>query len=249
MKRIICLLTALLLLMPLCACGEREAPAPETEATTTAAPATETTIATTEPATTTEAPETEAATIAAIASTALPATKKTSKTTSKKSSPQTEPQTEDALFVKFKAPARDYKEVVERFREMFHQDEGRFYADCHLYDMDGDNVKELFIKFGTCEADYHWFVYTTKNGKAICIGDFGGSHSYLIGCATGGVYLSYGHMGWYGITKYTKQGDKLKETVVIEYHEFSDDDYEEWNQPDKVDLPLIDIDKIDKYLS
>jgi len=139
--------------------------------------------------------------------------------------------------------AKNYTELVERIRNFINDAKEwyHFYADCVLYDMDDDGVPELFIKFGTCEADYTWYVYAQENGKASLIGKTGGTrYSALHGCGAGGVYKSYGRQGNYGVNKIIKQDGKLLETTVVEYH-YAEDSGNYDDPSDMVDIPTINI--------
>lgn len=64
-----------------------------------------------------------------------------------------------------------------------------------LADLNGDGTDELFVKKGTCEADYLWEVYTLVNNRASYVDSFSGGHSTIYICSTGEFYVLYGHMG------------------------------------------------------
>lgn len=63
-----------------------------------------------------------------------------------------------------------------------------------LADLNGDGTDELFVKTGTCEADYMWNVYTLVNNRASFVGSFSGGHSTICECKTGEFYLLFYHM-------------------------------------------------------
>lgn len=78
--------------------------------------------------------------------------------------------------------------------------------DYALYDMDYDSIKELIVKYGTCEADYMIAIYTYKNHKLVQIADelHGGHVSFGYDYVANQVVLCEGHMNignmtWYGI--------------------------------------------------
>jgi hypothetical protein len=70
-----------------------------------------------------------------------------------------------------------------------------------LYDLEKDGVPELFVRFGTCEADYHYRVYQCSEDTANQIGEFGGGHTSLYSYPEGsGILLVWGHMGCMSIS-------------------------------------------------
>lgn len=109
--------------------------------------------------------------------------------------------------------------------------EGYSYTDdfsiYSLYDLDGDNIPELFAKLGTCEADYMYHVYTARADGVLKLGILGGSHSGLCGLWGQNACLRHGgHMGYEQITKITLKNGTLSEETVYEsssgdYHDLS----------------------------
>lgn len=99
-----------------------------------------------------------------------------------------------------------------------------------LFDITGDGVPEVWIKSGSCEADYKLSVYTYDNGISVIEegedGDAGNSAFY-----EGDNYILhvYGHMGFAGWVKITYSGGKLKHDLVFEedINELGNDDYTE----------------------
>ena len=83
-----------------------------------------------------------------------------------------------------------YKEIIEADREKkaslteeASYDELAECIDCYwLYDIDKDNVPELLIRYGDCEAAYHGKLYSYIDGEAKFIDD-----------------LSMGHTGFYAV--------------------------------------------------
>ena len=80
-------------------------------------------------------------------------------------------------------------------------DEKGGQCEYFLYDITGNGTPELWIKSGTCEADYMLYIYTNDNGlKKIHEG--GASHSYFF-AGEDYVIQMCAHMGfstWYKIT-------------------------------------------------
>ena len=65
-----------------------------------------------------------------------------------------------------------------------------------LYDVDKDKIPEIFIRFGSCEADYRTEVYTYRNEEAVLIGDYPSGHSCLYTWPEENAALYvWGHMG------------------------------------------------------
>lgn len=98
-----------------------------------------------------------------------------------------------------------------------------------LYDIEGDGVPELFVKTGTCEADFVFNLYALRKGTPTLIDELPGGHTYLCGLGEKGTFLlQFGHMEYEKITKYTLSDNKLSETVLFDsqvpfqgYHELS----------------------------
>ena len=81
----------------------------------------------------------------------------------------------------------------------------------YLYDVDKDDVPELMVKFGTCEADYDGRLYTFDGEKAVYVGEFPLGHSGLATCPSqNGVILNYGHMGGAYMQKMTLKNGELE---------------------------------------
>lgn len=80
----------------------------------------------------------------------------------------------------------------------------------YLYDVDKDDVPELMVKFGTCEADYDGRLYAFDGEKAVYVGEFPLGHSGLATCPSqNGVILNYGHMGGAYMQKMTLKNGEL----------------------------------------
>lgn len=66
----------------------------------------------------------------------------------------------------------------------------------YLADLTGDKKPELFIKKGTCEANYKYYVFKYSKGKTVRIGKFDGGHSYLADYpGEKSILCVFGHMG------------------------------------------------------
>lgn len=65
-----------------------------------------------------------------------------------------------------------------------------------LYDINKDGINEMFVKVGSCEANYIYFVFTYVNGKVDMLGSFSGGHSSLFEYTGNGVTLYYVNQGY-----------------------------------------------------
>lgn len=83
-----------------------------------------------------------------------------------------------------------------------------------LYDLTGDDIPELIVHTGDCEANFliHVFTYDNRIKK---IGEFGADHSRFYK-GDGYILLCMAHMGCGIWWKYTFDGKKLKEEKVYE---------------------------------
>lgn len=87
-----------------------------------------------------------------------------------------------------------------------------------LYDIDKDEVPELILKMGTCEADYHGEIYTFRDGGALRVCDeLGLGHSSLYTCPDeNGIILMYGHMGYAEADRLTLEGNTVRSEMMYE---------------------------------
>ena len=85
-----------------------------------------------------------------------------------------------------------------------------------MYDITGDGIPELWIKYGTCEADYTIRVCTYDkdcNYKTIWESNAGHCCFYE---GNGCILQIYAHMGEAFWTKLTYNGKKIVETTILE---------------------------------
>lgn len=111
-----------------------------------------------------------------------------------------------------------YKEIIESERkkkasltEDASYDELAECIDCYwLYDIDKDNVPELLIRYGTCEAEFHGKLYSYIDGEAKFIDDLSMGHTGFYAVPDENGILSYwGHMGYAECWKLTLNGTTL----------------------------------------
>ena len=79
-----------------------------------------------------------------------------------------------------------------------------------LYDVDEDGTPELFLKYGTCEADYYGEGYAYLEGVVTFIGDFSLSHAgFYTWPGKNAILLGKAHMGVHFVEEMTLREGKL----------------------------------------
>ncbi len=101
-----------------------------------------------------------------------------------------------------------------------YSDEDYLDLDYLLYDLNNDDVLEIIIKHGTCEADYTYYVYTMENNRAVFVGETSAFHSGL-GLLDGKVVESMSHMGYVSISEWVFDG------TTLSVNEIESGDYED----------------------
>ena len=114
--------------------------------------------------------------------------------------------TDNAFSKDITRPAKNaYKSIVSDYANRRYWDNSTHryeYYQCYysLFDMNSDGIPELFVKFGTCEADKTFYIYSYVNGETKYLGTFSGGHSALNGetnSSKGQALVIYGQMdGW-----------------------------------------------------
>lgn len=111
-----------------------------------------------------------------------------------------------------------YKAIIEAEREKkaslteaASYDELSECIDCYwLYDIDNDNVPELLIRYGDCEAAFHGQLYSYIDGEAKFIDNLSMGHTGFYAVPDENGILSYwGHMGYAECWKLTLNGTVL----------------------------------------
>ncbi|MBQ4565080.1 MAG: hypothetical protein IJA48_01910 [Oscillospiraceae bacterium] len=199
MKRLLCFLTALALCLSLWGCGLMpELPLP-----------------------TSEEPEPSTAPGTAAPTGATEETRPTETEPPTRTEPSTEtqpPETEVQLR---------WEDVYALLLSNLSSSIPMLYNEYYLYDLDGDNSPELFVKQGTCEADTMIELYTMAPAGAERIATLGGSHSMLCGLSgQNACLLATGHQGHESITKLSLRNGQLQQELIYEaygeeYHQFT----------------------------
>lgn len=106
-----------------------------------------------------------------------------------------------------------------------------------LYDVDKDGVPELFVKFGTCEADFFarcYTLYKDNSGRNVVVmaAQFPFGHSALYTCPDKNGFLQHeGHMGYAELYEYGPLADgELPQGREI----FSEEDVWEYTEPGEI---------------
>lgn len=95
-----------------------------------------------------------------------------------------------------------------------------------LCDITGDDIPELIIKKGTCEADYNDDVYSYDGREVKYIGNIWSGHSAFYSNPDGGMFQYMGHMGYGALDLITVDDDELVFEELLE--ESGYDDNGEW---------------------
>lgn len=106
-----------------------------------------------------------------------------------------------------------------------------------LFDITGDGIPELWVKCGSCEADYMLYVYRYDvNGLSLMYKTSAGHSSFY--CGDDYVIQMMAHMGcnwWY---RYTLSGSTLDEETVFEESDVADSF--EYTYPDEPEVDMYD---------
>lgn len=102
-------------------------------------------------------------------------------------------------------------------------------CDYFLENLNSDEYPELFIRVGSCEADYRLLIYTYNDGMKK-IYDDGAGHSYF--CRGNGYVLQvYARMGASSWEKLIFSNNRIETTTIFEEHINEDEDYKNPNEP------------------
>ncbi|MBQ0027318.1 MAG: hypothetical protein KBS96_01825 [Lachnospiraceae bacterium] len=125
------------------------------------------------------------------------------------------------------------KEGNPQFDECLSQ----FYG---LYDINKDQIPEIIIKSGTCEADYITEVYCMDGDKAVKAGELTGGHTaYYTNPDSNGIIEYNAHMAYAAVINVELDGSKLSDNREIV---FEDDLYERMQLDSDADYtPVGDI--------
>lgn len=100
-----------------------------------------------------------------------------------------------------------------------------------LYDVDKDGILELFVQYGSCEADYYTVCYAYREGQVVEVGGFSSGHSSLYTWpGEHALLLHSGRMGMAFMEKYS-----MEDGVLVDQGEiFSDVDVAAYTDPGEI---------------
>lgn len=109
---------------------------------------------------------------------------------------------------------------------------GNFYDDAnayYLFDITGDGIPELWIEWGTCEADRETYVYTADKatGNVSLLDKLGTDHRYP-SLINGYLTYVFVHSGYYAAFRMTYSNDKIMSTTIYEDSYYDHQDNEDW---------------------
>ncbi len=116
-----------------------------------------------------------------------------------------------------KMPSKMKKAYLRAAENHYAQVSGKtiYMWDYYLSDIDNDEKAELFIKYGTCEADMQLLVYQYIEEEAVMVDSVYCTHSTL--CAyknNEGIIMYESHMGGEAIYLLTLENGKIKSKII-----------------------------------
>jgi len=220
MKRVFCLLAALMLAASLCACGDAVTPESETTAITT------------EPSTTTEMPTTTAPAL-----TLSPVVE------------EFDYWVDGYPILKEAADSYDeilfYFGKIQA--GLIQEGQQYTWVRYFLYDLDGDFTPELFVYLIGNYPRGQWHVYTMQNGKALYVGMFDAMFVEMFSCSKGGIYLRYLRKTSHALYRITKKGNQLRQEKIFD-REKDGDNWSPWMpSPDNIYLDQLLYKEFEDY--
>ena len=128
---------------------------------------------------------------------------------------------EDEDWVYFVLPddLKSYDSVLESFRN---PEEETMHSEGALFDITGDDVPELWVVEGTCEADKRLYVYTLKRGRPVKVFQGDASHSWF-SKRDGRVYNFSTNCGGGFLALYEYKRGKVRIVKQIEFSLFNEE--------------------------
>ncbi|MEA4805065.1 hypothetical protein [Acetobacterium wieringae] len=121
-----------------------------------------------------------------------------------------------------------YQEFVVKYATGSYAWTAKYACPCSLFDMDSNGIPELFIKTGSCEADYKYQIYTYENGQAKYMGSTSGGHATLMGKtnSTGGeLILLVAHMGYQQVYEIKYENGSITRNLITKGEVPKSEDY------------------------
>ncbi len=121
----------------------------------------------------------------------------------------------------------DYGYILDDAMKEFPQ--YKYSCNYILYDIEDDGIPEMFVKIGTCEADFEYRIFKISEDKtgARLVATIPAEQASVCGIESAGSFLLWaGHQGLESIYKYTLKGDLLGSEELFfdevnEYHELT----------------------------
>lgn len=117
-----------------------------------------------------------------------------------------------------------YKEAYKQVVYQLFKENGIKYGysqyACHysMFDMDSNGIPELFVKTGSCEADFKYQIYTYENDQAKYMGSTNGGHATLMGktnSAGGELILLMAHMGYQQVYEIKYENGSITRNLMM----------------------------------
>lgn len=129
-----------------------------------------------------------------------------------------------------------YKNVVYQLFKENSTEYGYSKYACHysLFDIDSNGIPELFVKIGSCEADYEYQIYTYEGEQAKFIGTTNGGHATLFGKtnnASGGLILLMAHMGYQQVFEIDYVNGAITRNKIMSGEVPANEDYYQTDYP------------------
>ncbi len=119
-----------------------------------------------------------------------------------------------------------YSNILNSFTYGNYTNQEQYPTYC-IYDIDKNNVPELIIKHGTCEADYQYSFYTYENGNSKYLYTTKGSHTSLVGYPYGNGIITSCH--YYRESEYSlitlNNGTINEQTIDPEAYDADNESY------------------------
>lgn len=133
----------------------------------------------------------------------------------------------DATIPQFKEA---YKKVVYQLFVQNGKTYGYSQYACpySLFDIDSNGIPELFVKTGSCEADFKYQIYTYENDQVKYMGSTNGGHATLMGKtnSTGGeLILLMAHMGYQQVFEIKYENGAITRNLIMKGELSKDEDY------------------------
>lgn len=102
-------------------------------------------------------------------------------------------------------------------------------TDIYMYDMDGDNVRELILKTGIAESGAEYKFYSYRDGSLHQLGNISAGHSSLC-IQDGQLIMHYGQMGYEQVYELTMQQGSVVSTLTLDRTLGEGEKYMEFSQ-------------------